>query len=716
MALNAGCRNRGQSGKRCGLQGKAFTEREQFMASEKKPSSQADRGKVRSAEELETYGVWVKSEPQDMASQPSGDGFPGGAVPFGDGFETGFDGLGTSDAGFGSFGGDGFVPGGFVEVPFEPAHFEESPGDADEPESARENPDSGLLLRIAEELSSLRSEIKTLKGEFADIRGGSDADEDPVAFSSGGFPGGLPDASGSDRDVDEAALKELSRRNEAEAGARPDGEPDADFAGVDSTFADFPVDAYAPERELVPDSDLAADTLENDIAFLSGDSGSDVGDDEVFGAFSGELPSADSPDGMDGFEGMRIDGTDSLSALPDFGEGLDGDPLALPGAEGWDFRADGDVPGIGADSDVPDGNAGGGWSGGLPLPNDGGEEDYGPTFAEDFSSISETAGPDDGLSPDDETPAFANDFSSTEFVGFDDGLSLDEDFSTDGAPADVADPLGEGGILLDDGSDGAGAPSWVGAPFDDEAVDDARFAGEDMIISGDWLSGEGAQDDGELSGGSGAAEIAPDDGVNLPAWLVSESELEETHAEAPSEYGAESAEEDVDSVSADFPIMSDESRVAAPFEFADIPLDEPPTVGEAVLDASLGEHIPDDPVLDDISLDLGGFEMDDPSIDDSPLVREIPEGFEVDAEEAVSEIDEDIGIAPDSGKKDSTAARKDDDAAPDLSPDLRKDLKDVLSYMDGLLESLPDDKIEEFAKSKHFDTYRKLFRELGLLR
>jgi len=47
---------------------------------------------------------------------------------------------------------------------------------------------------------------------------------------------------------------------------------------------------------------------------------------------------------------------------------------------------------------------------------------------------------------------------------------------------------------------------------------------------------------------------------------------------------------------------------------------------------------------------------------------------------------------------------------------LRKDLKGVLSYMDGLLESLPDDKIEEFAKSEHFDTYRKLFRELGLLR
>jgi hypothetical protein len=34
--------------------------------------------------------------------------------------------------------------------------------------------------------------------------------------------------------------------------------------------------------------------------------------------------------------------------------------------------------------------------------------------------------------------------------------------------------------------------------------------------------------------------------------------------------------------------------------------------------------------------------------------------------------------------------------------------------MDQLLESLPDEKIEEFARSEYFDTYKKLFKELGL--
>jgi hypothetical protein len=35
--------------------------------------------------------------------------------------------------------------------------------------------------------------------------------------------------------------------------------------------------------------------------------------------------------------------------------------------------------------------------------------------------------------------------------------------------------------------------------------------------------------------------------------------------------------------------------------------------------------------------------------------------------------------------------------------------------MDQLLESLPEDKIEEFAKSEYYETYKKLFEELGLV-
>jgi len=45
---------------------------------------------------------------------------------------------------------------------------------------------------------------------------------------------------------------------------------------------------------------------------------------------------------------------------------------------------------------------------------------------------------------------------------------------------------------------------------------------------------------------------------------------------------------------------------------------------------------------------------------------------------------------------------------------LKDELKAVLAYMDKLLVSLPDEKIQEFAESEHFEVYKKLFEELGL--
>jgi len=46
---------------------------------------------------------------------------------------------------------------------------------------------------------------------------------------------------------------------------------------------------------------------------------------------------------------------------------------------------------------------------------------------------------------------------------------------------------------------------------------------------------------------------------------------------------------------------------------------------------------------------------------------------------------------------------------------LKSEIKSVLTYLDKLLDSLPEEKIEEFARSKYFDTYKKLFEELGLV-
>ncbi|MDO4507603.1 MAG: hypothetical protein Q4B64_11715, partial [Spirochaetales bacterium] len=50
----------------------------------------------------------------------------------------------------------------------------------------------------------------------------------------------------------------------------------------------------------------------------------------------------------------------------------------------------------------------------------------------------------------------------------------------------------------------------------------------------------------------------------------------------------------------------------------------------------------------------------------------------------------------------------------EIPASMKEEIKSVLSYMDQLLENLPEDKIAEFAQSEQFETYKKLFAELGL--
>lgn len=45
----------------------------------------------------------------------------------------------------------------------------------------------------------------------------------------------------------------------------------------------------------------------------------------------------------------------------------------------------------------------------------------------------------------------------------------------------------------------------------------------------------------------------------------------------------------------------------------------------------------------------------------------------------------------------------------EMPEELREDLKRLLVYLDRLLESLPEAKIDEFAGSEYFDLYRKIF-------
>jgi hypothetical protein len=81
--------------------------------------------------------------------------------------------------------------------------------------------------------------------------------------------------------------------------------------------------------------------------------------------------------------------------------------------------------------------------------------------------------------------------------------------------------------------------------------------------------------------------------------------------------------------------------------------------------------------------------------------------------EELASIGEDVSGTVDESVE-SAPAQKTEPSVVSLPVDLKDEIKSVLSYMDQLLESLPEEKIEEFARSEHFEVYKKLFEELGI--
>jgi hypothetical protein len=118
----------------------------------------------------------------------------------------------------------------------------------------------------------------------------------------------------------------------------------------------------------------------------------------------------------------------------------------------------------------------------------------------------------------------------------------------------------------------------------------------------------------------------------------------------------------------------------------------------------LPEALPEEALPEEALPEMALEEMAELSSDELDSIEEVEEFIEEDgipvvSEEPVPAASSDLDLKEDSG----------------IPSHLKQELKTVLSYMDQLLEALPDNKIEEFAKSEHFKTYKKLFKELGLV-
>jgi hypothetical protein len=175
----------------------------------------------------------------------------------------------------------------------------------------------------------------------------------------------------------------------------------------------------------------------------------------------------------------------------------------------------------------------------------------------------------------------------------------------------------------------------------------------------------------------------------------------------------------------------DTSYLDDEIDLPDMVIDEP-DLSEAIRDIPVSE-----PVIDNISIDLemeetlpetAGpddfiFEAEEtleiPAAELPELEEELPSIESIDdssLEDLLPAISEEVDFTEaDVSDEAKTAGRNLSGFDEGIPNNLKQELKTVLSYMDQLLESLPEEKIEEFAKSEYFETYKKLFEELGLV-
>ena len=117
-------------------------------------------------------------------------------------------------------------------------------------------------------------------------------------------------------------------------------------------------------------------------------------------------------------------------------------------------------------------------------------------------------------------------------------------------------------------------------------------------------------------------------------------------------------------------------------------------------------------------------EIVEEGISDSP-VNDVFANWQASSPENESAGTEEIDVAENDDLQDISISKSELDALEEksknkseekefISSELKDEIKSVLSYMDQLLESLPEEKIEEFAKSEYFETYKKLFKDLGI--
>lgn len=236
-----------------------------------------------------------------------------------------------------------------------------------------------------------------------------------------------------------------------------------------------------------------------------------------------------------------------------------------------------------------------------------------------------------------------------------------------------------------------------------------------------------------------------------PVFDETKPEQEETEENIPDEISVPKADDILVESSAtdimDAPVRTDETVVTEPQDFSAEPekvesaeeaepveeagsAEKPEVISEDIPEAQETayssaeetveketEQQPQETGLESLSKPIDVFKEDDEVLEKGIGEEPVGEVFSNWQSKDETPDTEDIPETEDvADKKEipAPAAEEKNDDSSDIPSDMKQEIKSVLSYMDQLLENLPEEKIAEFARSEQFETYKKLFAELGL--
>jgi hypothetical protein len=646
------------------------------MANEKKPSIYYDRSTIGSQDELDEYGVWVKLEPQDLGENSDQDDFSlsdlGNFSDFsseettpGDlSFEDFNDSTGIEDAGF----DDVEAVRKDMQSPLPPhaAPRETArPGTPAEPTAGTTDLSTQLLMKIADELSSIKNELSGLKGELSVIRSERPGQGGDEAEGAGFF---------AEEDDDKIALTGDELNNiihtadfTEETGADAGENLNDDYISLDNEPGET-VDASGVGAENSGE-EILRDGLGRPLNRASENSGVIPPEEPVP---AGVVETEDFPGEIlyDGLGRPLNRASESSGVIPPE------EPVSAGAVETEDFPGEILYDGLG-----------------RPLNHASAESEEATLELKD-SDVLKTLrqnGVEPMTPPPDDTSYLEEDPLAGDQIDLSDAIIDEPDLSEGIKETPLEEPTPDTLSLIDlDEMSDADMPK-----VNDNLFEEVSF--EDII-------------GGDKSSEAAAVETAPSDSDFTEVSFdepFSTAEEDETPLEIPEgDLSFEMLNED-----AKLPIQGNvQDNVITDDSFESISLDdngEEPITAE--VDADLEQTLPDG-----MKIELELPPLDFPDIEIDKIFNE-PEPDDKNFDGPGAADTADAGDLTENSSEDFSIEIP-TQPGPDMEVPfaIKGELKNVLVYLDKLLESLPEEKIEEFAKSEYFDTYKKLFEELGI--